>query len=770
MKLKFTVGVLLLGILVVYLMTQLRVVSDMGQFMPTARHDPQLQALMSELQNGPAATALMLRIYAASSSTLADLSLQLSDKLKKDNHIFRDVHNGAEAMDWRVAESLFPYRYLLSEKQDWNAPGLNMHFEQRLNELRSGAGALLGDMLGADPQLVFVKYLRGIIELSGPDKEQGVWFDSGKQSALLLVQIRANKLELDLMQEAADQIRKVFVDISTGSDAKLEIAGPGIMAVETRAAIEEVMQFMTYFIVILLFFVFIIAYRSFYSLVFAGVPLVSAIIVAMVVTQSLFGEVHSIVLVFGITLLGVCLDYPLHLFSHMRAGQSPRVSLEKIWPTLKFGGLSSVFAFLALLGSGFEGLSQLAIFAASGLATALAVTRYLLPRLQFMSHIRPRLWSISVALGLKARVFLVVLLLILPSLIIAKSDFFWESSIHALSPVPVKAREKDQALRHELNLPEVSHVFLLSGTDVNSVLLASEKIEKKLKVLKDIGIIKRIWSPSQILPSHETQYQRQLSLPSSAVLRENVEAVLTKTPFRLSSFEAWFESVDSSRLLKPIGYNEISTTPLGSVLRQGLFKSDHEWIGVVRVGGVSSIAEFHAWLESQPEVKKYYIEVKQATEHLLSEYRETTFERLIVVVMVLALVVSSLSRSIRVTGLIILPIGIGILSGIAMPILMGVAINVFHLLAILLVIGLGLDYSLFFNRAGSGKIAQQQCFHAISISAFTTTIAFLVLAFSSVPVLAGIGQTVSAGVLVCFLSSWILSGTREIENEGGVLL
>jgi predicted exporter len=111
-----------------------------------------------------------------------------------------------------------------------------------------------------------------------------------------------------------------------------------------------------------------------------------------------------------------------------------------------------------------------------------------------------------------------------------------------------------------------------------------------------------------------------------------------------------------------------------------------------------------------------------------------------------------------------LPVTIGLLSGLAMPILLGSAINVFHLLALLLVLGMGLDYSLFFNRKTDDILERKQHLHAISISALTTSAAFSVLALSPVPVMAAMGQTVASGVLMCFISALLLSSST-ITND-----
>lgn len=754
---RLLIWIVVIGCFITYLSYQLRIVNDIGQFMPAAHQDTQLQALISEMQSGPAATTLMLRLSGAENEELAEFSIKLKQSLSAKNEVFQNVRNSNASIDSNTFNSLFPYRYLLSKEQDWSQSALKKNFEQRLVELRFGAGAMYSDFITSDPQLTFMKYLHGLFDVTGPAVKHGVWFDQKLESALLLVSVRSDSLDLDIMQRAEMDIRHAFTQLALISSAQLEIAGPGVMAVETRAMIEKVVTRLSVFMALLLVIVFVFAYRNLGLLLLAGVPLLSAIVFALVVTQVIFHEVHGIVLAFGITLLGVCLDYPLHLFSHLRIDERPSSSLNRIWPTLFLSGFSSMLAYLALLGSGFEGLSQLAVFAVCGLAAAIVVTRYILPYWVSPDQVRPRLWVVGLTLTSTQKTGVAILLLCFPVLLIIQAEVFWETSIDAISPIPAPARESDRKLRRDLNVPEVSHVFLQTSDSMEEALQASENINLQLIELQDLGIIRSIWSPSQILPSVQRQRQRQSALPTKEQLLNNVENALSELPFRLAAFRPWINSVAVSRNLVPLDYDAIQSTPLAVVLRQGLFRQGDLWISTIRISGVRSNVELENWLDSHPEIKESHVEIKRATEQLLIEYRISTFERFLGVAMLLAVIILILSRSVIRTLWILLPVSIGILTGFAMPLLMGTAINVFHLLALLLVLGMGLDYSLFFNRTGGDALERQQCEHATSISALTTTAAFLVLAFSSVPVMVSMGTTVAAGVLMCFISAWILS-------------
>ena len=765
MLVVWAVGV---SLLITYLSSQLRVVNDIGQFMPTAHQDAQLQALMSEIQNGPAATTLMLRLSGAETAVLAKLSMQVSQTLNAQTELFREVRNSNISIDNDAVDTLFPYRYLLGEKQDWDQSALKKNFEQRLIELRFGAGAMLSKYLTQDPQLIFIKYLHGIFNVSGPVIKHGVWFDKRQESALLLVRIRSDSLDLDIMQRAVEEIRRVFASQVSISSVQLEIAGPGIMAVETRAMIEQAVTRLSVFMTILLILVFAIAYRNLHLLLLAGIPLLSAVVVALTVTQVIFHEVHGIVLAFGITLLGVCLDYPLHLFSHLREGEQPSISLDRIWPTLFLSGVSSVLAYLALLGSGFDGLSQLAVFAASGLTVALAVTRYILPLWVSPDRVKPRLWPVGKSFNSAQKTVLAILLLCWPIVLIIQTEVFWETSIDAISPVPESARASDRKLRHDLNVPEVSHVFVQTGDDIEEVLQASENISQQIVELQEMGVITSIWSPSKILPSKQRQRQRQQSLPTEQQLSNEVEAALKDLPFKVSAFAPWIDSVANSHNLVPLDYDLMMSTPMADNLMQGLFKHDDQWISTIRISGVQSNEALYNWLDLHPDVKESHVEIKRATEHLLVEYRSSTFERFLGVVVLLAAIILIWSRNIKRTIWILLPVSIGILTGFAVPLLTGAGINVFHLLALLLVLGMGLDYSLFFNRTDGDELEKKQRTHAISISALTTSAAFSVLAFSSVPVMVSMGQTVATGVLMCFFSAWILSSPADNNHVGYV--
>ena len=93
----------------------------------------------------------------------------------------------------------------------------------------------------------------------------------------------------------------------------------------------------------------------------------------------------------------------------------------------------------------------------------------------------------------------------------------------------------------------------------------------------------------------------------------------------------------------------------------------------------------------------------------------------------------------------------------------GHELSIFHLVGLLLVVAVGSNYSLFFDRAAPVQ-DRGRTLLSLVFAAVTTVIGFGLLAFSSVPVLNAIGSTVGIGAAMALAFSAILS--RPSGTEG----
>ena len=94
-------------------------------------------------------------------------------------------------------------------------------------------------------------------------------------------------------------------------------------------------------------------------------------------------------------------------------------------------------------------------------------------------------------------------------------------------------------------------------------------------------------------------------------------------------------------------------------------------------------------------------------------------------------------------------------------------LTIFNLVALLLVVGVVSNYTLFFSTLSPEPDARQRESLSVLLAAASTLIGFSTLAFSSTPVLAMIGQTVAIGAAVGLGVSMVFSADRADLNDPG---
>lgn len=741
-----------------------KVVSDISQFMPHTSENQQLNHMLGELQHGSTSRFVLVRVRASTSEESAQKSRELKQYLENKPEYYTSVKNGDDEYDIDSFTSLYPYRFLLSSEHTYSENALRVALEERAHEISEGMGLVLKHTLTSDPQNQFIDYLTKISSRSQPNMLHDVWFDQAGLGAMLLVVLAGEGFDLDHQEQMLNYIRKYSDGVSNLE--QFEISGPSVMAVETRASIQATMQLLSIVAVGLMVVLFIWGYRSISRLFIAAIPLITAILVAIVVTNMIFGDIHGIVLAFGITLLGVCLDLPLHLFSHLKINESPHTTLQSIWPTLRLSVFTTAFSYLALLGTDFSGLSQLAIFAMVGLISSLMVTRWVVPLWLKSTNEQLPLVSIQINDLSRYKTHIILICIVVPLIIlIARADQLWSKDIASLSPVPESARMLDQKLRTQISAPEVSHMFYVQEAELEILLQRLERLSLSLNSAQQQGLFRQMFTVSDILPSVNTQRQRQQQLPDSQTLRKALDGAMSDLPFKREAFEAFIIDMEKSQTMQPLVWQDLQATPLAEVLSKDLYQRDGDWNATIRLSGISNVEKFDKWLLQNPEAGSLYVNLRSASSELMQEYQQTALTRLILGVLIIALVMFWISRTTGSTLRIVLPILLALLLTLGIQVAFGTELTLFHILALLLVVGMGLDYSLFFNRPVNNSQDLNMRTHGVMMSAGTTLSTFGVLAFADIPVLAAMGQTVSIGVLCCYMLSQMLAEpTRQITT------
>jgi predicted exporter len=366
---------------------RLHIDTDMAAFLPR-RASPAQRVLVDQFRDGVVSGLVLVAIEGVPTDKSAAISKRLAGQLR-GNPDFVAVENGEDSGFERDRDFLWSNRYLLSDRIEsalftrdgLPRVGLRNVLEHDLAELGSASGFLLKQTLAADPTGEMLHLIEQQLGGGGgPARHNGVWVSPDGDRTLLLLRLRAAGSDIDGAQQSLAAIRSAFADADPGT-ARLVMTGPPVFAVAARDRIKSDATRLSALASLLVAGALLAVYRSPRVLALAFVPVVSGALVGIAAVGLVFRTIHGITLGFGATLIGEAVDYAVYLFTQTGPDSPVERTLERIWPTLRLGVLTSICGFSAMLLSSFEGFAQLGLFTITGLAVAVCVTRWVLPGL-----------------------------------------------------------------------------------------------------------------------------------------------------------------------------------------------------------------------------------------------------------------------------------------------------------------------------------------------------------------------------------------------------
>jgi predicted exporter len=490
-----------------------------------------------------------------------------------------------------------------------------------------------------------------------------------------------------------------------------------------------------------------LCFRSIRPIVLVTVSLLVGCGVALSVTAMVFDRVHLLTLVFGASLVGVAEDYGIHYFAARQGRELSERSavLQSLLPGLLMALATSVVAYLALGLAPFPALRQMAVFSAVGLAAAFLTVvcwfppldRKPLPDTAFARVVAASLlrwprwragrrgWLVLVSLGV-----LVVLGL-------TRLDS--HDDLRQLQSAPPFLLEQQREVSTLLGLPSPAQYFLIEGRDVQELLQREEVLTSRLDVLVKRGVLTGYHALSDWLPSLARQNENaHLTAKAEAAALAIVARETGESPARIEANA------------KPLAPDAWRASPAASATRS-------QWLG--RIGGAeySVVMLLGVTRESLPFLQKaaeglagvQWVDRPADLSALMSRYRALLGALL--VAGYVAVWAALAWRYGIVAWRVLLPTALGSLLTLALFGLVGVPFQLFTVLALLLLLGMGVDYGIFLmEHPEDGK-----AWLAVAVAGVSTVLAFGLLALSSTPALSNFGLTMLVGeILIWLLTPW----------------
>lgn len=469
-----------------------------------------------------------------------------------------------------------------------------------------------------------------------------------------------------------------------------------------------------------------------------------------VTTLLLFGELHLMTLVMSMSIIGISADYTLYYLTErmVHGGEvTPWQSLDKVRQALLLALLTTVAAYLIMMLAPFPGIRQMAVFAAAGLSASCLTVIFWHPWLCRKLPVRPipamvlllrwlAAWRRDKKLSLGLPTALAVISLA------GIATLHVDDDIAQLQVLPQGILAQEKTITHLTGQSVDQKWFVVYGNTPQQTLERLEAFTPALEQARQAGTLHGFRS----IPLNSLARQQQdlslLQQAAPATIRVLQGAGLTAiTPdlqAMLVTVEDWLASPASEgwRLMW-------LTLPNGE---SGV---------LVPVEGVADSAALNALAAQQPGVA--WVDRKNTFNALFALYRAVLTGLLIVALAVIAC--GAVLRLGWRKGLIsLVPSLLSLSCGLAALSFSGHAVNLFSLLALVLVLGIGINYTLFFSNPRGTPLTSLL---AITLAMMTTLLTLGMLVFSATQAISSFGIVLVSGIFTAFLLSPLAMPSRK---------
>lgn len=495
----------------------------------------------------------------------------------------------------------------------------------------------------------------------------------------------------------------------------------------------------------------VLVFRSIRPLLLCLLSVGIGALAGTVATLCLFGELHLMTLVMSMSIIGISADYTLYyLTERMVHGEvsTPWQSLVKVRNALLLALLTTVMAYLLLMLAPFPGIRQMAVFAAAGLSASCLTVIVWHPWLCRGLPVRPvplmtlmlrwlaawrRNKTLSVGLPLALAIFSLAGLATLR----VNDDI---SQLQAL-PQHLLAQEKKITALTGQSVDQ--KWFVVYGDSAQQTLERLEAFTPRLEKARTAGLF--------------AQFR---TLPLNSLRRQTADLQLLKqaAPAVVNALQsAGLQAVTPDLDPMPVTVNDWLKSPASEGWRLLWLTLPNGKSGVlVPVDGVQDSAALQHLAEQADGVA--WNDRKASFDQLFALYR-TILTALLGVALVVIAVGAMLRLGWRKGLISLVPSLLSLSCGLAVLSLSGHTLNLFSLLALVLVLGIGINYTLFFSNPRGTPLTSLL---AIILAMMTTLLTLGMLVFSATQAISSFGIVLVSGIFTAFLLSPLaMPGKKE---------
>ncbi|OCH17987.1 hypothetical protein A6E05_11645 [Aliivibrio sp. 1S165] len=652
----------------------------------------------------------------------------------------------------------FPARaQLLTERQQQqliSAP--EQQVQQVLQALYNPFSGVTGVELENDPFLLFRDYLSGLTKSSSNIKIENGYLTAtvdDDKYIVITADLSGSSYQLSLQQQLPDLIA---LEQNIQKQFSVDVQHTGVIfyaAHGTESAKGEISTIGLGSLIGILVLVLVV-YRSAMPLALALLSITTGLFCAYVLTIALFGSIHLFSLVFGASLIGVSIDYAFHfLTDRLNAGKkwNSVEGIKQLFPAITLGLITSLIGYLGMLIAPFPGLQQLSLFSAIGLTAAYFTVVCWYPLLASKPskyHVIPAQRALSqwLLVWQQPLIRLVVPLSLLVAAVFGVTQAKYDDDIRQLQALPQALQQQEREIKSITGVGGSQQLLLVRDSSEEGLLQKLESISNELEQGKGFGGFQSI---TRYVPSQKTQQENYQLVDKLYRDQASTYQKVIQQKHALSQLQPYHALTVDGFLASPIS-ETVGFLWLGKI--------DNVFASVITFNQEVDSAVLSEFAQDNGAT---YLNKAEEISTLFAQYRQRITELLLMAYAAIFLLLLPRYK-LKQAFLIVLPPFIAGCAGLAVTVLTGVPLNLFNLLALMLILGIGIDYTLFFAEQNkqSDHSHKESTLLAISLSALTTILSFGLLALSETQAIHSFGITVLTGIIV----AWLLAPLSQLPK------
>lgn len=758
-------------------------------------------ALSRRLTRSDVTRTMVLSISAPDVSVALQAAGELAERLAGDPAVAWVSAGPDPELPELLRGLYFAHRYqLLSDDPEVELPprlsdeGLARAARELERAVSGPLAPLVKSIAPADPLLAFPALLRRLQDAGTPSLQlrDGRFLSRDGTRAIVFVGSAYPALDAARQAPLLARLAREFarLDDEAGGTLGLELSAVQRFAVRAEQAMRRDITRISLLSTAGILCLFLFVFRSPRLIAVASLPLAAGLVTGLAACLLLFGRVNGLTLAFGGALVGVCIDYPIHLLAHWLMedeADDATGALAGIWPGIRLGAATSFVGFAALAGAGFPGIQEIGIFAGAGIVGAVAMTAtavpFLVPRRRRTGAGAPPpvRWAAALARGIErlaTRRGTAAVLPVLALLVCAAGlpGMHWTDDVAALSPIDPGLAAEETRVREQVLGAETSRVVIALGRDEEEALQRNDRVARALDGLVAEGALSEYRSLHSFVWSAALQRRNRSVLAAAPDLGPRLLEALERQGFRPAAFRPFVESLTEEA--PPLRIDDVARSPIGHWVapfvlppdtRRGVPGAEVAIVTLVR--GLSDAGALTRALT--PIDGAVYLDQFARLEQGYRDLRRAALRYVGLGVVAVLVLLWLHYRSLAATGVALLPalLACGLTAGSLS--LMGHPLNLVHLFGLLLILGMGVDYGVFLAESARLRESPQALGATalgLVLSCTTSVLGLGLLALSSNPGLRSLGVTTALGVVSSLLlgpAVLALLGGRDVVRASG---